>query len=130
GRVDEKADAMRADERHDDQRLAELLHEGRHISAVASKVESRGAEEIAVGVIAADGGDEARADHGDDDADRHELVAVEHDERGEKREHGQDADDDVEQQREQAHRGHASYRILSDTITSSPARLPPRKPIA
>ena len=90
--VDQEADPVDPDERKDDESLDELLDYGPREARIDRHVEPGDAEEPAVQGIADRRRSEAACDHRDDGAQRHELVAVEIDERREKAEHGGEPD--------------------------------------
>ncbi len=60
-RVDEEADAMRANQHDDDERLAEFLDHRADVAAVAGEIDAGDAQCVRVHEIAGDGHDEARA---------------------------------------------------------------------
>ena len=78
---------------------------------------------VAVDEVAGDGDGDARRDDRDDDAQRHELVAVEVEQRGEEAEHRQQTPtSDVQQDVGDACVTARHYRIFSEIIHSSPLR--------
>ena len=94
-RVDQEADPMGADQHDDDEPLGELLDGGTRIAAVALDIESRDAQQKAVHAVAERRGREPAGGDRDDRSHRHELVAVEIEQRGEETENRRQPDDRV-----------------------------------
>ena len=94
--VDQEADAMGANEHHDDQRFRELLNHRRDVARVRLAVERRHAQEPGVDAVADRRRNHAAPDDRDHEPERNELVAVEVEQRREKAQHGREPDQQVE----------------------------------
>ena len=117
--VDEEADAVRADERDDHQRLQAFFDQRRAVARVEMEIEAL--EERAVDEIG-DAGDRHAAEHRHHHpAQAHQLVAVEKHERPKEAKHRRKAE-------KRAHEIH--HMILRETIHSSPVFAVPRRPAA
>ncbi len=109
--VDGEPDAVAANQVDDEQALDRLLRRRREVARERRVTDVERVDQPPVYEQAGDGGRAAGQDRADDDAQRHELVAVQHHEHGEEDENRHEADRNAKQ---------LAHRIFSETMTSSP----------
>ena len=92
GRIDQKADPARADEKYHNRPLQRLFDDGGHVARKVREVDVDEPERGLVDEVAHHGGRRTAGDEGDHALQLHEFVAVEREECAEEAQYGQQSD--------------------------------------